>query len=389
LLIKSFTRLQSVNPGFAPDQLLTMRMSLPGPRYGQAEAVQSYYDRVAARLASVPEVAAVGAASALPLSGVNARVEFTIVGRPSATRAESPAAQDRWVSPGYFQTMKIPLVAGREFTAADHERAAPVVVIDEALARRYWPPNGLPNGLPTDPNANPLGARVRIEFGGDAPREYEIVGVVANIKHVGLNDEPLATLYGPLAQVPPAAVTARAANLSIVARVTNDAQTVAARVRNEVQAVDPQAPASTPRLMTQFVAAAVAARRFNWLLLSGFAVAALLLAAAGLYAVLSYSVRQRTREFGIRLALGAKPAILQRLVIGQGLRLALLGIVLGLAAAAALTQLLKGLLFEVSATDPLTFAGVAAVLLVVALLACWIPARRATKVDPMIALRCD
>ncbi|MGH9837909.1 MAG: ABC transporter permease [Blastocatellia bacterium] len=381
LFIKSFTRLQSVNPGFAPDSLLTMRLSLPAASYSQAEAVQVYYDRLAARLSNVPEVASFGAASALPLSGVNSRVEFTIVGRPSATRAESPAAQDRWVSPGYFQTMQIPLRTGREFTPADNESAAHVVMIDEALARRYWPPTSL--------NANPLGAQLRIDFAGGPPREYEIVGVVANVKHVGLNDEPTATLYGPLPQTPPSAVTARITNLSIVARVTNEAQAVATRVRNEVQAVDPQAPASQTRTMAQFLAAALAARRFNLLLLGVFAGAALLLAAAGLYAVISYSVRQRTRELGIRLALGANAAAMLRLVIGQGLRLALLGIAVGLMAAFALTRLLAGLLFEVSAADPLTFVVVAVLLLLVALVACWIPARRATKVDPMVALRCD
>jgi putative ABC transport system permease protein len=376
LLIKSFTRLQSVNPGFTPDKLLTVRLSLTGTQYAQAAAVQTYYDRLAMRLSSVPEVAAVGAASALPLSAINSRTEFTIVGRPSATRAEWPAAQDRWVSPGYFQTMQIPLRAGREFTAADNERAANVVVIDEALARRYWP------------DGKALGAHIRLDYGtGEPPREYEIIGVVSDVKHVGLNDEPTPTLYGPLAQVPPSAVTGRLNNLSIVARVTNESQAVAARVRHEVQAVDPQAPASNARMMTQFVASAIAARRFNGLLLSVFAVAALLLAAAGLYAVLSYSVRQRTRELGIRLALGANAAELLRLVIGQGLKLALLGIAVGLVAALALTRAMSGLLFEVSATDPLTYASVALLLTFVALVACWVPARRATKVDPLITLR--
>jgi putative ABC transport system permease protein len=375
LLLKSFARLQSVNPGFAPDKLLTVRVSLTGAQYAQAAAVQAYYDRLAERLSDVPEVAAVGAASALPLSGVNARVEFTIVGRAYATRAEAPAAQDRWVSPDYFQTMQIPLRAGRAFTAADNERGAKVLMIDEALARRYWP------------DGNPLGAHLRLSFGSSAPVEYEIVGVAANVKHVGLNDEPTATLYGTLAQTPPSAVIGRLNNLSIVARLTNETQSVAARVRNEVQAVDLQVPASNARPLTQFVAAAVAARRFNGRLLGVFAVAALLLAAAGLYAVISFSVKQRTRELGIRLALGARPTTLLKLVIGQGLQLALLGVALGLVVTVALTRLLTGLLFEVSATDPVTFAGVVLLLTFVALLACWIPARRATKVDPMIALR--
>jgi predicted permease len=378
LLLKSFARLQSVNPGFAPEKLVTVRLTLPAASYSRAEAVKVFYERLAARVASVPGVAAVGAASALPLSGVNARTEFTIVGREPATRAETPAAQDRWVSPGYFRTMQIPILAGREFTEADHESAAGVVVIDDALARRYWP------------NASPLGAHLRLDYGsGERPREFEIVGVAGNVKHVGLNEEATATLYAPLAQMPPNIVTNRAANLSVVARIATEAQGLAGRVRSEAQAVDPQIPASNARAMEQFLAATVAARRFNLSLMSVFAGATLLLAAAGLYAVISYTVTQRTREIGVRMALGAQRGAIRRLVIGQGIKLALVGMALGLGAALALSRWMSSLLFSVSAIDPLTFAGVAALLLLVATLACWVPARRATKVDPLIALRCD
>jgi putative ABC transport system permease protein len=376
LLLKSFARLKDVDPGFAPDRLVTVRLSLPAASYSRAEAVQVYYDRLAARLANLPGVTAVGAASVLPLSGMTARTEFTIVGRPPATRAETPAAQDRWVSPGYFQTMQIPIVAGREFTDADHAHAANVVVVDEALARRYLP------------NVDPLGVRVRLDYGtGESPRDFEIVGVAGSVKHVGLDDEATATLYGPLAQVPPSVVTSRAGSLSIMVHVTNETQALASSVRNEVQAVDPQAPASQARTMAQFLSASVAARRFNLLLLTVFAAAALLLAAAGLYAVISYSVRQRTRDLGIRIALGANGAAMLRFVIGQGLRLALAGVAVGLAMTFALTRLIAGLLFDVSATDPLILAVVTALLLSVAVLACWLPARRAAGVDPLIALR--
>ncbi len=273
-----------------------------------------------------------------------------------------------------LRMLGVEAVAGRTLLAEDdNPNKARVVVLSYGLWQRRFGGHQNVIGQP-------------LTLNGEA---YTVVGVAGNVKHVGLNDEPTATLYGPLAQVPPSVVTSRAASLSIVARVTNETQALAASVRSEVRAVDPQAPASHARTMAQFLAASVAARRFNLLLLSVFAGAALLLAAAGLYAVISYSVRQRTRELGIRLALGANAAAMQRLVIGQGLRLALLGVAVGLLAAFALTRLLTGLLFEVSAADPLTFVLVVVLLLLIALAACWIPARRATKVDPMIALRCE
>jgi len=376
LLIKSFARLQSVSPGFAAGKLLTARLSLPAANYKQAEAVRVFYDKLAARLTGLPEVEAVGAASLLPLSGVNARTEFTIAGRPPASLADTPAAQDRWVSPGYFHALGIPLLQGREFTETDHERAANVVVVDEALARRYWP------------QGSPLGAHLLLDYGtGEAPRDFEIVGVVGNVKHVSLNEEPTATLYGPLAQIPPSVVTSRAANLSLVVRSATETQTLAAKVRSALQAADPQAPASSVRAMEQVLTAALAARRFNMLLLSVFAGAALLLAVAGLYGVMSYTVAERTREIGIRLALGAQRREALRLVVGQGLRLTAVGVALGLAASLAVTQVLKSLLFGLSTTDPLTYIGVTLLLVSVALLACWWPARRAAKIDPLLALR--
>jgi len=378
LLIKSFARLESVSPGFETDGLLTLRLSLPAPKYTRAEAVKGFYDRLATRLAGLPGVEGVGAASVLPLSGIVARTEFAIAGHPSATPADKPAAQDRWVSPGYFDTMRIPLKQGRAFTEADHERAAGVVVIDEVLADRYWP------------HASPLGAHLLLDYGtGEAPREFEIVGVAGNVKHVSLNEEPTATLYGPLAQVPPSVVTSRAANLSIVVRSAAETQTLAASVRRELQAVDPQAPASSARTMNQFLAAALAARRFNMLLLSVFAGAALLLAAAGVYAVISSSIAERTREIGIRLALGARAVDVLKLVVREGMKLVGIGVVIGLAGAVALTRMMTSLLYGVSATDPVTLIGVAALLVGVALVAALVPARRATKVDPMSALRCE
>jgi putative ABC transport system permease protein len=376
LLGKSYARLQSVNPGFEADNLLTLRFSLPPAGYGKVEAVKVFYERLVTRLSGVPGVEAVGVASLLPLSGAIARTEFTIVGRPPATAADTPAAQDRWVSPGYFHLMRIPILRGREFTDADQERASGVVVIDEALAQRYWP------------QGDPLGAHVLLDYGGgERPRDFEIIGVVGNVKHVGLSEEPTATLYGPLAQIPAGSVTSRAANLSVVARGARETPALASNVRRESQSVDPQVPASNVRTMSQFMAAALAAQRFNLLLLSVFAGAALLLAAAGIYGVMAYTVTRRTPEIGLRLALGAQPRDALKLVTGQGMKLALTGVSLGLVGSLALTRLLASLLYGVSATDPLTYVSVALVLPGVAWLACYLPARRAALVDPIIAIR--
>ena len=376
LLIRSFGQLQSVSPGFEPGGLLTAQVSLPAASYSEARAVRVLYDKLAGRLTDLPGVEAVGAASVLPLSGINARTDFTISGRPPATPADTPAAQDRWVSPGYFHAMRIPLLEGRDFTEADDERGAGVAVIDETLARRHWP------------DASPMGAHLLLDYGtGEKPRDFEIVGIAGNVKHVSLNEEPTGTIYAPLAQIPPSVVTSRVASLSVVARGATGTQTLARTLRRELQKIDPQAAASSIKPMSQYLDATVAARRFNMLLMSLFAGVALLLATAGLYAVLSFSVMQRTHEFGIRMALGASMGELLRLVIRQGLKLASAGIAMGLVASLALTRLMSSLLFGVGAADPLTFAGVAALLAAAALLACCIPAWRAARVDPMIALR--
>jgi predicted permease len=376
LLGKSYARLQSVNPGFEAGNLLTMRFSLPPASYAKVEAVKVFYERLVTRLSGVPGVEAVGVASLLPLSGAIARTEFTIVGRPPATAADTPAAQDRWVSPGYFHLMRIPMLRGREFTDADHDRASGVVVIDEALAQRYWP------------QGDPLGAHVLLDYGGgEKPRDFEIIGVVGNVKHVGLSEEPTATLYGPLAQIPAGSVTSRAANLSVVARSARETPALASNVRRESQSVDPQAPASNVRTMSQFMAAALAGQRFNLLLMSVFAGAALMLAAAGIYGVMAHTVARRMPEIGLRLALGAQPRDALKLVTRQGMKLALTGVSLGLVGSLALARLLASLLYSVSATDPLTFVIVTLLLLCVAWLACYLPARRAARVDPIIALR--
>ena len=378
LLIASFMHLQRVSPGFEPGNLVAVRLSLPAARYSRPEVLRSFYDKVAARLSALTGVDGVGAANALPLSAMNVRTDFTISGRPPLSLADTPAAQNRWVSAGYFHTMKIPILEGRDLDEHDSEKGAAVVVIDEALAHRYWP------------NESPLGSHLRLDFSnGDRPYEVEIVGVSGNVKHNGLNEEPTATLYAPISQIPQNLVSTLASNLSIVVRSATDARTLTESVRRELRSVDPEVPTSSVRTMGDFLAASVASRRFNLLLLTTFAGAALVLAAAGLYAVVSYTVTQRTREIAIRMALGGNPGDMLRLVIGQGMKLALAGVATGLVAALALTRLMSSLLFGVSATDPLTFVMIALFLAAVALMACWVPARRVTKVDPLVALRCE
>src|SRR5262249_604881 len=271
---------------------------------------------------------------------------------------------------GYFRALKIPLIEGRDFNGRDTAETPPVALISLNLARRHWP------------NGSPIGARLRINDNNQGPRPVEVVGVVGDVKHLSLDGEPSPHIYLPIHQTHEDGVTWLTNNQYWLLRATVDPLTLSAAARREIRAVDRNAPASNIRTMEQYLAVSVAPRRFNLRLLTIFAAAALILAATGLYGVISYGVAQRKREFGIRVALGARPGAVLKLVIGQGLALAIIGVGLGLVAALALTRLMEGLLFGVSATDPLTFIVIALMLTLVALMACYIPARRATKVDP-------
>ena len=376
LLLKSFSQLRGVNPGFDADRVLAVRLSLPAARYANGAAVKTFYDKLAPRVAALPGVEGVSAASALPLSGLIARTTFTIAGRAPVTAGETPFAQHRWVGPGYFETMKIPIVRGRDVADGDNEHAPGVIIIDRALQRQFFGGD------------DPLGAHVLINMGdGNPPREYEIVGIVEDVKHMGLTDEPMPTLYGPIPQAPKSAVPFMANNLSLVVRTGIEPEALASTVRKELGSVDVDVATAGVKPMQQFLSAAVAARKFNFGLLGVFAATALLLAAAGLYAVIAYLVSQRTREIGIRLALGATPRHVLRLMMSQGMKLTLIGVMIGFGGALVVTRLMRGLLFGVAPTDLMTFGISAVVLIVVALLACFIPARRATKVDPLVALR--
>jgi putative ABC transport system permease protein len=376
LLIKSFLRLQAVNPGFEVENALAIRLSLPKAQYSNRAAVTAFYEKLRPQFESLPGVEAVGFVSALPLSGVLYSIPFTIEGRATSPD-EAHRADYRVVDAGYFRALKIPLIAGREFNERDAAETPPVALISQNLARRHWP------------QGSPLGARLRINDNNQGPRLVEVVGVVGDVKHLSLDGEPAPHIYLPVRQAHEDGVAWLTNTQYWLLRTTVDPLTLSAAARREIQAVDRNAPASNVRTMEQYLAASVAPRRFNLRLLSIFAAAALILAGAGLYGVISHGVAQRKRELGIRIALGARACDVLKLVIGQGMALAAIGVALGLVAALALTRLMEGLLFGVSAADPLTFMVIALLLTFVALLACYVPARRATKVDPLIALKSE
>jgi predicted permease len=374
LLIKSFSRLQEVRPGFESENLLAVRLSLPGARYANRDALISFYDQLQPQLEGLPGVSAVGAVSALPLSGTRASIEFTIEGRASP-RSEVWRSDYRIASTGYFRAMKIPLLGGREFSEQDNTHTTPVAIISETLARRFWP------------DKNPIGARLLVDDNDQGPRMVEIVGVVGDVKHLSLEDAPVPHVYLPLRQLHEDGLVWMTNNQYWLIRSRVSPLSLSSAVQREIRKVDPDVPASNIKTMEEYLSASVSPRRFNLRLLTVFAVAALVLATVGIYGVMSYAVAQRTREIGVRMALGAKPSDIFRLVIGQGMLLAMAGLAAGLIGALALSRLMSGLLYQVSTTDPATYILLTFFLLLVTLAACLFPARRATKVDPMIALR--
>ncbi|MFN7943779.1 MAG: ABC transporter permease [Blastocatellia bacterium] len=390
LLLRSFVTLLNLSPGFDPAHVLTFRVAPPFQltpagkdpallrQEYQAEKLRAatFYRDLNARLQALPGVVSAGAINRLPLTG-NWWVEsFVIEGREPDNPQDSPSANGRAVLPGYFQTMRVPLLQGRALMESDNETALPVVVINQAAARRYW-------GA-----ANPVGQRLTFNVGRrGAPHWFTVVGVVGDERATQLELEPGPLLYYTMAQAQSG--FGGDWGMDIVIKTQADPLALAGAVRKEVQALNPNLPIFNVNAMEQVVAANLRARRAVVLLLSVLAAVALLLAAVGIFGVVSYAVSRRTPEIGIRMALGAPSRAVLALMLTQGLKLALLGIGLGGGAAFALTRWLATLLYGVRPADPLTFGGVALLLLSVALLACWIPARRATKVDPMIALRCE
>src|SRR6266545_761614 len=339
-----------------------MTIMLPPAKYVGSQAAD-FFQQTLERVRTLPGVEAAATVNPLPLSGAHASSGFSIEGRPSPTDQTFNAGV-RIISPGFLKTFRVPLVNGRLLAESDAANATPIVVINESLARNYFA------------NEDPLGKRITL----DATRV--IVGVVGDVKHSALDEEAKPEIYGPMAQSP-------TPFMSLAVRASSDPMQMVAAVRGQVWAVDKDQPVSNIETMERLMAKSVAPRRFNLLLLGVFALVGLALAGVGLYGVISYTVTQRTREIGVRMAMGAQRGDVLRLFIGEGMKLAFIGALLGLGGALALTRLLKTLLFGVSATDPLTFIAIAALLIIVALLACWIPARRATKVNPMIALRID
>jgi len=374
LLVKSFLRLQAVSPGFDAGNLLAVRLSLPKAHYSNRAAVTAFYETLRPRLERLPGVETVGFVSLLPLSGTLASVNFPIEGR-AAPPDEAMVTDFRVASAGYFRAMKISLIAGREFNEHDTAQTVPVALISQSVAQRYWP------------DSTPLGAHLRIDDNDQGPRPVEIVGVVGDVKHLSLDGEPSFHIYLPVHQIHEDGVVWLTNNQFWLLRTAVDPLMLQALVRREIQAVDRDAPTSDIRTMEQYLAASIAPRRFNLWLLIVFAGAAMVLAATGLYGVISHGVAQRKHEIGIRMTLGARRIDVLKLVIGQGMALALVGVALGLLGAFALTRWMESLLFRVRATDPLTFVLIAVLLALVALLACYIPARRAASISPMEALR--
>jgi putative ABC transport system permease protein len=364
LLIRSFVKLLDVDPGYRAENLLTARIALP-PRYRDNSQRAQFYERILQRLTALPGVAAVGATSHLPLTGYNMGATLRVEGRSLQPGEREPSAPVARVNPDYFRTMGISLRAGRLINDSDTQDSPGVALLSETLARRLFP------------NEDPLGKRLSV-----AGMNTTVIGVVNDIRYTGLDGEIEQAVYLSYRQLP-------RSGMALVLRGAVEPSSLAPALRNAVREIDPVLPVYDVMTMHERLSNSVAARRFNLLLLGGFAALALLLAGVGVYGVISYVVTQRTHEIGVRMALGAQNADIARLFVKQGMALVLRGVALGSVGAFALTRLMKSLLFGVGATDPLTFAVITLLLISVALLACWIPARRAAKVDLMITLRRD
>jgi putative ABC transport system permease protein len=371
LLIQSFVRLQRVALGFDPRDVLTFNVAMSADSNTTPQQIAEFYRQLAGRLRALPGVVNASVVFQLPLSGSGATTGLTIEGQP-VHPSDRPDGVIHMVDPEYFRTLGIPVVKGRAFTERDDLNSAPVLIINDALARQHFP------------NEDPIGKRIAPGFSTVPVSEEtgmrEIVGVVADVKHQNLQGPAQPEIYFAQAQMPMSAMT-------VVIRAAGDPRALQNAVRGVVQSVDKNAPVYSIRTVDELVGRSVAAPRFNTLLLGLFAAVALILTAIGLYGVISYSVAQSTQQIGLRVALGAQTGDVLKLVIGQGTLLALAGVAIGLAAAYGLTRLMSSLLYGVGATDPWTFVGVAALLMFVAFIACYLPARRAARIDPVVALR--
>ena len=363
LMTRSLLRLLNSNPGFDPENVLTMSVTLPRERYAGTAEVNRFQRELLARVSSLPGVRAACVSNSLP--GLGAwQTDIAVEGMPANKAGEELNVDWSIVSEDYFEVMRVPVLRGRAFTEREALEGSPVVLVDENLARRFWP------------GGDAVGKRIKY----DSPTPHEVIGVVANVRNFGSEAEGRIRIYTPLGRAP----LSRGATLSL--RAESNAEGLTQAVARQIHEMDPDLAVADVETMAQVYGREAGPRRFGAALLALFAAVALALAAVGIYGVMAYAVAQRTREIGVRVALGAQGRDVLRLVVGQGMRLVLLGIGLGVAGALALTRLMSGMLYGVAPTDPLTFSAIALLLAAVALLACLVPARRATKVDPMVAL---
>jgi putative ABC transport system permease protein len=368
LLVRSFVRLQAVNPGFQPANAWTVGLSLPGKKYDTDARQAAFAEQATAALAALPGVQAVGASHVVPFTGSDYILGFGIAGRPAVDPAEEPSTNYYAITPDYFRAMGIPLVRGRFFSALDVADKPRVAIISESLAKRFFP------------GEDPIGQRINVTNGPETWRE--IVGIVRDTKHYGLDVDTALQTYEPFAQQPLDFMT-------FVLRTSGNDLGLPAAIRAAIASVDKDQPVASVRPLTELIAGSVARQRFAMTLFGVFSGVALALATIGIYGVMAYSVTQRTGEIGIRMALGAQRSDVLRLILLQGGRLVGLGLVVGIAGSLVLTRFLAVMLYGVTAHDPVTYAAIALLLACVAALACLVPARRATKVDPLIALRAE
>jgi putative ABC transport system permease protein len=365
LLIRSLVALQNVDPGFDPNNVLTLRVDLSRQKYNTPEKASTFFEQLETRVAGLPGVEAVGLITDLPLSGEARDMPYRVEGRPATS--DTAFVDFRRVNKNYFSAMRILLRRGRNFTEQEVRQSDQAIVVSQAFVDSVFP------------NEEALGKRLII-WSGIRDEPYEIIAIVGDTRYQSLQGEPSATMYVP---------TREFLFVNLVIRTQGDPLSLVGGVRKEVNALDPDQPIAAIRPMTEWVAMSAAGARYRTTLLGLFALLAMILAATGIYGVMSYSVAQRTQEIGVRMALGARPLDVLKLVVRQGMMLALIGAIVGLAGALALTRVMSSLLFGVTERDPITFVAVAALLIVVAFISCFVPAHRATRVDPLIALRCE